>query len=47
MFMVPRSSLPDKLIIKYSYWNNNYNLNDASLKKKYEKSLFFDRGISL
>jgi len=42
MFMIPKSQLPKKLIVKYSFWANTY---EKSLKKKYKKTLFNERGL--
>jgi hypothetical protein len=45
VFMIPKSSFPNKLIIKYSFWGNSYVPAEKKLKKYYEKSPFLERDI--
>jgi hypothetical protein len=45
VFMVPKSSFPNKLIIKYSFWGNSYVPTEKKLKKYYEKTPFLERNI--
>lgn len=43
--MVPKSSFPNKLIIKYSFWGNSYVPTEKKLKKYYENAPFLERNI--
>jgi len=45
VFMVPKSSFRNKLIIKYSFWGNSYVPAEKKLKKYYEKAPFLERNI--
>lgn len=45
VFIVPKSSFPNKLIIKYSFWGNSYVPEELKLKKYYEKTQFLERNI--
>jgi len=46
MFIIPKSSYPNRFNVRYSQCKPSYNLNKKSLMKKFKKTDFEERGIS-
>ena len=45
IFQIPKCDYPESIIVKYGYWCSTFDINQKSLLKKFERSLFPERGI--